>query len=446
MADINIEPLRQSFSGKIILPDDERYETVRNSFMEVGSPAIVVQPKSTDDVAAAIKFALDYSLTLSVRSGGHSNVGFSTNDGGIVIDLSAMNNVELIDADKHIVRIGSGAHWGDVASALQDYGLVISSGDTKTVGVGGLTLGGGIGWMVRRDGLAIDNLLAADIVTADGRVLHVSDNENLDLFWAIRGGGGNFGIVTQFEFKAHPTNKVYAGVINFGVNRFGEVLKGWRDYMRQAPEELSSTIVVMPPFGPEMPAGIMLIVCYASDDETAANSAVDPLRNLDTVVNDTVALKHYAEVLEEAHPPAGMKVIVKNGFVRDFNDELIQIIADSHGKPGAPALQIRSLGGTMNRVPTDATAFAHRDSEVLMVDAHFIASDATEADINNLLEPWRRMEQFVSGSYVNLMSEATQKQIDASYPKSTYERLAKIKEKYDPQNVFNQNYNIKPGN
>ena len=443
---MTIDNLEQVFTGDIILPDDERYATARKTFMDTGSPALIVLPRTNQDVATSIAYARDNSLTLSIRSGGHSNVGFGTNDDGLVIDLSDINTVEVIDADKHIVRVGSGARWIDVATILHTHGLAVSSGDTKSVGVGGLTLGGGIGWMVRRDGLTIDNLVAAEIVTANGEALRASADENPDLFWALRGGGGNFGVVTHFEFTAHPATDVYAGAINYDASNLAKTLKGWRDCMRNAPDELTTMIVVMPPFGEQMPAGVMVLVCYAGDDETAANSVIEPLRKLGDVVNDTVVRKSYVEVLEEAHPPAGMRIIVKNGFVRDFNDELIQIISETHGKPGAPALQIRSLGGAMNRIAADATAFTHRDSEMLMIDAHFLPPDATDADIDKMLEPWNRMEKFTDGSYVNLMSEATQKQIDASYPKPTYERLTVIKQKYDPENIFNQNYNITPKN
>jgi FAD/FMN-containing dehydrogenase len=439
-----MDEFKTAFSGDIILPNDARYETARKTLMDSGSPALVVLPHSNSDVALAIKYARDNSLKLSIRSGGHSNVGFGTNDGGLVIDLSDLNKVKVIDADKMFVRVGSGARWIDVATTLKPHGLAISSGDTQSVGVGGLTLGGGIGWMVRRDGLAIDNLVAAEIVLADGTVKRADKNESPDLFWAIRGGGGNFGVVTSFEFTAHPVGNVYAGFINYGVEDIARTLTGWRNHMRQAPQELTTMVVVMPPFGDAMPAAVTVMVCYASDDEALANAAIDPLRNLGKVNSDTVALKPYANVLEEAHPPAGMKIIVKNGFAREFNDELINIIAKTHGKPGAPALQIRSLGGAMNNVAPDATAFAHRDSEVLMIDAHFLPPDATDEMVQKMLEPWNRMEKFTTGSYVNLMSEATQKQIDASYPKSTYDRLAEIKQKYDPQNVFNQNYNVKP--
>ena len=191
---------------------------------------------------AAVRFAARTGLSLSVRGGGHGFPGFATNDGGVVIDLSSLANVEIIDEEQHLVRIGGGATWGQVAAALAPHGLAISSGDTKSVGVGGLTLTGGIGWKVRKYGLALDQVVAAEVVTANGAVVHTSAQENPELFWAIRGGGGNFGIVTAFEFVAHPTTDVFYGNIAFPASEKASVLQGWADYLRSAPEELTSVV------------------------------------------------------------------------------------------------------------------------------------------------------------------------------------------------------------
>ncbi len=208
-----IDALRKNFSGEIILPDNASYEQASMAFIFKGAPAIVLKPKTPADVAMGIQYARSNSLLLSIRSGGHNGAGLGTNNGGLVIDMSLINTVELINKEKRIVRIGTGAVWGDVAKKLQEYGLALSSGDTKSVGVGGLALGGGIGWMARKYGLTIDHLVAAEIVTADGNVLHTNAAEHHDLFWAIRGGGGNFGVVTYFEFEAKPATQVYSGMI-----------------------------------------------------------------------------------------------------------------------------------------------------------------------------------------------------------------------------------------
>src|SRR4249920_73366 len=210
-----LEALRRDFGGDIIEPGGAEYESASRSLLASGKPVHVLRPESVEDVQAGVRFAARAGLLLSVRGGGHGFPGFGTNDGGVVIDLSRLANVEIIDNERHLVRIGGGATWGQVAPALARHGLAISSGDTKSVGVGGLTLTGGIGWKVRKYGLALDNVVAAEVVTANGEVVHASARENPELFWAIRGGGGNFGIVTAFEFVAHPTREVFYGNMAF---------------------------------------------------------------------------------------------------------------------------------------------------------------------------------------------------------------------------------------
>ena len=223
-----LETLRRDFGGGIIEPGSAEYESASRSLLASGNPAHVLRPQSVGDVQAGVRFAARSGLLLSVRGGGHGFPGFGTNDGGVVIDLSKLANVEIIDNERHLVRIGGGATWGQVAAALTPHGLAISSGDTKSVGVGGLTLTGGIGWKVRKYGLALDNVAAAEVVTADGEVVQASAEENPELFWAIRGGGGNFGIVTAFDFAAHPTTDVFFGKIAFAASEAATVIRAGR--------------------------------------------------------------------------------------------------------------------------------------------------------------------------------------------------------------------------
>ena len=434
----NFDNFKKTFSGKIILPTDKEYTQASTVFLSTGTPALIVKPSHAQDVAVAIKFARDSKLAIAVRSGGHSGQGFGTNNGGIVIDVSAMNTVELIDAEEQVVKIGTGARWIEVAEKLRTHGLALSSGDTKTVGVGGLTLGGGIGWLVRKVGLTIDNLLAAEIVTSNGEILRTSSTENSELFWAIRGGGGNFGIVTSFEFTAYPLTEVYAGPISYSIEEVGSVLKNWRDVMRKAPDELNSTALVMPSFAGN-PPGVMLLNCYAGDDE----QTIEPLKKLGKLVFQDVKKKAYAEVLEDAHPPQGVEIITKVMFVKDFSDEFIDAIAEQC-KVQIHIIQIRYLGGAMNKVASDATAFAHRDKEVLIVVPAFIPLNSTPEVVTKALEPWSKLVKFGSGTYSNLLSTNTAEDVKAMYPGSTYERLAKIKKQYDPENVFKSNLNIEP--
>jgi FAD/FMN-containing dehydrogenase len=437
-----IKKLQSDITGEVILPGDSGYDQASTILITKGAPAVIVRPRTAADVVHAVSFARKEGLAVSVRCGGHSQAGLSTNIGGLVIDLTLMNNIEVLDKQQRTVRIGGGALWMDIAKELQRHGLALSSGDTKTVGVGGLTLVGGIGWMVRKYGLALDSLVAAEVVTADGATLRASEEEHSDLFWALRGGGGNFGVVTSFEFVAHPCRKVFAGSITYGFDNLAAILKGWRDYMRIAPEELTTTVVVMPthPAFGNMPPRVIVLCCYAGDDKQAAMSAIDPLLHLDTVVQQDIQEKEYADVLEDAPPPGDAKIVVNNTFMQQFTDEAIDAIADSPGQ----ILQIRSVGGAMNRVPPDATAFAHRNSEVFIVSPLILDPDVSDENVQAALEPWRTLASSGQGAYVNFFSEATDTEVAAGYPPATYDRLASIKKRYDPQNVFNKNYNIKP--
>lgn len=319
----NLDTQQQNFSGDIILPSDAGYEEARTTILAKGAPAIVVRPKTANDIATAITFAQNNSLILSIRSGGHSEAGFSTNTGGLVIDLAHMNMVEVIDAEKHMVRIGAGAKWGDVAKNLEAHHLALSSGDTTTVGVGGLTLGGGFGLMVRKHGLTIDSLTAAEIVTADGEVLHTSTTEHPDLFWAIRGGGGNFGVVTSFEFQAHPLGNIFSGKLTYGIDNLPELLKGWSDHMRTADEALTTIVNIIPSSG-DTPSGALVTCCYAGDNETDTNKAIEPLRQLGVVLEDTITQKNYFEILEEGFVPPGVKIVVNNILLKNLPTNLLK--------------------------------------------------------------------------------------------------------------------------
>ncbi|MDP1677827.1 MAG: FAD-binding oxidoreductase [Bacteroidota bacterium] len=443
MKPVNIDTLKQNFFGTIIMPNDDAYEQARKSYVGSGSPAIVVRPNTAGDVVVAIQFAQSNSLVISIRSGGHSVAGFCTNNGGIIIDLSVINSVELIDKQNNIVRIGTGATWKKVAGTLQEFGLALSSGDSTSVGVGGLALGGGIGWMVRKYGLTIDSLKAAETVTADGKILRTTATEYPDLFWAIRGGGGNFGVVTHFEFAAKPVGKVFSGMIIYAMENLSALLKGWRDAMRASSEDLTVMFLVMPSFFGNPPSAIAWC-CYAGDDETAAMKAIGPLLKIGTVVQNMVVKKNYADVLEEPHPPEGVKAIVTNGFVEQLSDELIDAIASTHGKEVGPVLQLRYVKGAMNRIDSGSTAFAHRGSETMLVSASFVPLEATKTEIDQAMIPWKTISPFTKGAYVNFFSSANKEDVAAAYPQETYNRLAAVKKIYDPKNIFNQNYNIPP--
>jgi FAD/FMN-containing dehydrogenase len=440
-----VAELTHRIAGEVVVPGRPTYDELRKVFNRAGSPAVIVRGHSTEDLVTALRFAREHQLPLSVRSGGHGWSGQATNSGGLVLDLTHFNTVEVLDPEQHLVRIGAGARWGEVAKALAAHGLAISSGDTNQVGVGGLTLGGGIGWMVRTHGLTIDSLHAAELITADGRILRVSANAHPDLFWAIRGGGGNFGVVTSFDFYAQPYTAIVGGTVIYDIAEVERVLPAWANAMRGAPEQLNSTIVLFSGFGAQAPAQIMVLLCYAGDDEAAASVAIKPLLQLGRVQSQDIHKKPYAAMLEDAiAPPPSIKLVGHNGFLKRLSTEALAVIAANYGKPGQPIMQIRSLGGAMARVSSQATAFAHRASEALAVVPAFVPADAPEAQADQIRRAaWRPLEAFSSGAYVNFLSDTSEASVAAAYPSATYARLASIKANYDPDNVFNENQNIK---
>ena len=437
-----INTLKKTIIGKVITPGDPDYDDVSAILIKKGSPAVVVRAANNQDVAAAVTFAKENNLVLSVRTGGHSNAGHSTNDGGLVIDMRDIKSVEVIDTAKHIVRIGGGALWVDVAHALESHGLAISSGDTKTVGVGGLALAGGVGWMVRKLGLTLDHVQAVELITAEGEVVRASATENAELFWGLRGGGGNFGVATSFDIQAHPCGDIYKGTITYGYEAIEHIITGWRDTMRSAPEELTTMLVTVPsnPAFGNMPDAIHIMFCYAGDDESAASRAIAPLLALGEPVQHTLQRAPYADMLEDAHAPHGIRIVVKNAFFNELSEDVIAAIIANKSH----IMQIRSVGGAMNRVASDATAFAHRASEALIVAPVFLPPNATDADVAAALEPWHRLASHSNGAYVSFFSESTPEEIHTAYPAETYSRLAALKKQYDPGNLFSQNFNIPP--
>lgn len=433
-------------AGEVVAPGSPAYDDLRNVYNRAGSPAVIVRGHSNDDIVTALRFAREHHLPVSVRSGGHGLSGLATNNGGLVLDLTPFNQVKLLDPEHSLVRIEAGARWGEVAKALAAHSLAISSGDTNQVGVGGLTLGGGIGWMVRTHGLTIDSLQAAEIITADGRMLRASANAHPDLFWAIRGGGGNFGVVTSFDFQAQACKAIIGGSVVYDAAEVETVLPAWAKAMRQAPEELNSTIVLFSGFGPQTPPQVMVLLCYAGDDEAAANLAMKPFLHLGTVKGQHIQTKPYHAMLEDAvPPPPSLRAANHNGFLKTLSNEALSVMAANYGKPGKPILQIRGLGGAMARVSPQATAFAHREHEALATVVAFAPLDATEEQAQHIRQvAWSPLEPVTSGSYVNFLSDASEASTALAYPSATYAHLASIKATYDPDNVFNQNQNIKP--
>jgi FAD/FMN-containing dehydrogenase len=364
----------------------------------------------------------------------------------MVIDLAHLDTVDVIDAERRIVRVGAGATWGKVASLLDPRGWGLTAGDSANVGVGGLTLGGGVGWMVRRHGLAIDNLVAARVVTADGRVITASADEHPDLFWALRGGGGNFGVVVDFDFVAHEVTTVHFGTITYRLADVPDLVVRWRNAMRAAPDQLSSTLVLAPRF-PGAAASAMVLLCYAGEPGTGvaeADAAIEPLLELGTVRAAKITESRYAEILEEAEHPARLRLVSRNALVPRLDDEVISAIERLHGAMTPTAVAMRSLGGAFGRVPSDATAFAHRDAEAMVIGTSMLPDTSSEAAVERALAPWGAVAALGTGTYVNFQGSATAEDVAAAYPPATYSRLAAVKRAYDPDNVFALNHNVPP--
>ncbi len=441
-----VETLRRDFAGDIIEPGGAQYATASRAVLASGSPAYVLRPNSISDVRAGIGFAVDTGLSLSVRGGGHSYPGFATNADGIVIDLSRLAEVEIIDHERHLVRIGGGATWGQVVTKLAPYNLAISSGDTKNVGVGGLTLSGGIGWKVRKYGLALDSLVAAEIVTSDGQVLHASATENPELFWAIRGGGGNFGIVTAFDFRAHVTTDVFFGKIVFPASELATVLHGWADHLRRAPEALTSIVAFANPFagGPEAPVEIH--VAFDGDDPELADQAIDPIRQLGMVVEDDITLTPYSDILMDGPPPPpSIQLVMRNAFVgRESVSGVIDMLAETAKSEGAPFISVRSVGGAVSLVPDNATAYAYRQAELLVTTTVAGPARAVDDARPALDALWEKLAPQVTGAYANFLTSATEENVAEIYPADFYHRLESVKRQYDPTNLFAHNHNIRP--
>ena len=441
-----LETLRRDFGGDIIEPGAAQYESASRSVLASGSPAHVLRPKSVGDVQAGIRFAASAGLVLSVRGGGHDFAGFGTNDGGVVIDLSQLADVEIIDKERHLVRIGGGATWGQVAAALAPHGLAISSGDTKSVGVGGLTLTGGIGWKVRKYGLALDNVAAAELVTASGQVVQASAEENPELFWAIRGGGGNFGIVTVFEFVAHPTTDVFFGKIAFPAAQAATVLQGWADYLRTAPEELTSVVDFANPFagGPDAPAEIY--VAFDGDDRKLAARAIDPIRaarhgdrrrcRADTLCghargwHDPAAWHPVCHPKRICRPGIGARGLADPGRGQGIGAVAVHRRSQRR-RCGIPGPRRR------HRLRAPPSGADGRDYRRGPGAGRRGRSSALEAI-------WGRLAPHVNGAYANFLASATEEDVAAIYPAQTYQRLAAVKRQYDPGNLFARNHNVRP--
>jgi FAD/FMN-containing dehydrogenase len=443
--------LGKDIEGRVIAPGDAEYDDARSVFYGIDKrPAAIVRVASDADVARVIAEARDTGLELAVRSGGHSIPGHSTTEGGIVLDLSEMNAIE-IDPESRTAWAESGVTAGRFAEAAAPHGLMTGFGDTASVGVGGLTLGGGVGFLVRKFGLTIDALLAADVVTASGEVLRVDEDSHPDLFWAIRGGGGNFGVATRFRFRLDEVPEVFGGILIQPATP--ETVAGWVAAAEAAPEELSTIATVMKappmPFLPEAAHGKLVIlgmIVHVGGGESGER-AMTPFRELAEPLADMLKEMPYAGIYmeEEAdfHPIASDRTMFLDRVDRDVATTILDRIESSDAMMAAA--QLRVLGGAMARVPVDATAFAHRSSRIMVN----VAALYENVEDRPRYEAWAQgfadeIRQEDQGAYVNFLEDEGEERIRAAYPGATWDRLREIKRRYDPDNLFRLNQNIPP--
>lgn len=452
-----IEALTKTVRGRVITPEDPGYDDARAVYngMHDRRPAAVVQCSDAADVMAVLAAARDAGLDLAVRGGGHSVPGFGTVDDGLVIDLSTINNVQ-VDPGKRVARVGGGATWGDVDHATYPFGLAAPGGIISTTGVGGLTLGGGFGYLTRGVGLSIDSLLSAEVVLADGRQITASDYQNEDLFWALRGGGGNFGVVTSFEFQLHEVGDVVGGPMFYEFEDATAVLEGYRDYIGHAPEALGCffgwQIAPPLPFIPEDRVGdlfCVLVACWNGPHEEAER-VLRPLREAAEVKAEKVEILPFPALnsLFDDAVPKGMQHYWKADFVTELTDEAIA----AHVEHGAntphvsSSMHLHAINGAAQRVGADETAFGHRDKSFSPVIAGIWDDPAdNEANIQWVKDYYAAIHPHSGseGGYVNFMSGDDGHRAAANYG-ANYERLAAVKATYDPDNVFRVNQNIVP--
>ena len=445
--------LRERLAGHLLTADHAAYDEARRtvSLRSDRRPSAIVRAVSPDDVVVAVRFAREQGLPLAVRSGGHSIALQSVVDDALVIDLSLMKRIE-IDPTTQTARVEPGATSGDLAGPAHAHGLALSTGDTHSVGMGGLTTGGGIGYLVRKHGLTIDNLLSARVVTADGQVVTASPTEHPDLFWAIRGGGGNMGVVVEFTYRLAPVSHILGGLLVLPATH--EVVRGYLDYSIAAPDELTTladlTKAPPAPFIPEEWVGtpVLMVLTAWSGSLEDGERALAPLRALAEPVADVFSWMPYPSIYEfTAHLAEPHGASIRMMFADDLSDEAIDAMLAAAEAGTAPSLvHLRGLGGAFGRVPTDATAFAHRDRRyfVAVIAVWLDAADDPRPYEEWTLALWDKLRPEGRGVYVNFLEEEGSGRVREAYPPRTYERLAAVKRRYDPNNLFRLNQNVPP--
>ena len=438
--------LRQRHRGPVIVPDDTGYDAARTTFngMIDRRPVVIARPLDVDDVVTAVAFARDSDLPVAVRGGGHSVAGHCIGDGSCVVDLRLMRNV-VVDPDAGTATCGGGSLWEDLDPACLRHGLATPGGTFGDTGVAGLTLGGGIGHLVGLHGLTLDNLIGATVVTAAGGVVHASDDENADLFWALRGGGGNFGIVTDFTFRLHPVGRLLGGLLMYRLEDAGDVVPLWRELMLEAPDNLA-TFAQTTRSGMTGEETTLVSVAYFGEPEEGYE-AVRPLLDAAPVVRKTLRPMYYAELQEIfGRMPFGIRHYWSGRFLRELPDELIDMTVERYRAGDLGSVLFEPLYGAAKRVPPEATAFSGREANY---NATFVSSwlqpDGDERGIETArtysseLGPWA-----TGGGYINYASESVGDGLQTEFGAERFGRLKEVKRHYDPDNRFRFNHNISP--
>ena len=443
-----LKTFEAALHGEVLQAHHPGYDRARILFnaMIDKRPALIVRCQDREDVGRSLEFARRHDLLVAVRGGGHNVAGKALCDNGIVIDLSSLKGID-VDPARRTVRAAPGLTWGEFDRATQEHGLATTGGFISTTGIAGLTLGGGLGWLMRKHGLSCDNLRAVEIITADGQVRTADATQLPDLFWAVRGGGGNFGIVTSFEYRLHPVGQLLAGVVFFPLEQAEGALRFYRDMMSTAPDELMAYAVFLT--SPEGAQMFAVPACYVGDP-AAGERALRPLRSHPGVAADSVRPMSYLEVqsMFDAAFPAGRLNYWKSSFLQDLSDEAIATLIAFFRTVPSPfsAVAIEPFGGAVARVAIDETAFPHRRSRFSLVIVS-MWTDPAESAANQrwTRELWSAMQPFSTEAvYVNYLDTDDADRVHGAYDAATYERLRRVKERYDPKNFFRMNQNIAP--
>lgn len=415
-----------------VTPGDSAYQALRSTYTTQHRPAEILLPADAEQVAEALGRAARTDAPLSVRSGGHGLSGRSSNDGGTVVDLSRISDVQVLDADTGLVRVGAGARWADVAAALAPHDLAISAGDHGGVGVGGLATAGGIGWLVREHGLTVDNVEAATLVLADGSVVRTDAEHEPDLFWAVRGAGSYVGVVTDLDIRSRHVPSVLVGQIALEIDPSGDALRRWSEFMADAPRALTMTGVLGNAGGHRLV--LVLTAVVIGDDPRTAERMLDPLRRWDGVHTTGFQAVPYASLVPQAHlhPNVGQNpVATTNALLPRLTDDTAGALARLASRSPAPFIQLRAIGGAVNDVDPTATAYAHRSAELLVTVAYFPPSGIRE--LSRVMEP---LWPSALGAYRNFESHPDSSTFGRAFPGATAERIARLSATYDPTGLF----------